>query len=67
MKWKMVTYYVELNGNEDSITDSFTGTVRRARQVRKNCEQLNNELLKRKIYRNYRIVLEKMKGGDAID
>ena len=67
MKWKMVTYYVEFNGNEDSITDYFTGSVRQARQVRKNCEQLNNELLKRKIYRNYRIVLEKMKGGDAID
>ena len=67
LKWKIVTYYVEFNGNEGSITDSFYGSVRQARQVRKNCEQLNNELLKRKIYRNYRIVLEKMKGGDAID
>ena len=63
----MVTYYVEFNGNEDSITYYFTGTVRQARKARKNCEQLNNELLKRKIYRNYKIVLEKMKGGDAID
>ena len=63
----MITYYKELNGYEDSITDYFTATVRQARQARKNCEQLNNELLKRKIYRNYRIVLEKMKGGDAID
>ena len=58
----MVTYYKELNGNEDSITDYFTGSVRQARQVRKNCEQLNNELVKRKIYRNYRIVLEKERG-----
>ena len=57
----MVTYYKELNGNEDSITDYFTGTVRQARQVRKNCEQLNNELVKRKIWRNYRIVLEREK------
>ena len=55
----MVTYYKELNGNEDSITDYVTGTFRQARQVRKNCEQLNNELVKRKIYRNYRIVLER--------
>ena len=50
---------IEFNGNEDSITDYFTGSVRQARQVRKKCEQLNNELLKRKIYRNYRIVIEK--------
>ena len=57
----MVTFYKELNGNEDSITDYFTGTVRQARQVRKNCEQLNNELVKRKIWRNYRIVLEREK------
>jgi len=67
LKWKIVTYYVELNGNVDSITYYFTGSVRQARQVRKRCEQLNKVLLKRKIYRNYRIVLEKMKGGDAID
>ena len=59
MKWKMVTYYVELNGNEDSITEYFTGTVRQARQARKNCEKLGIELVKRKIYRNYRVVLEK--------
>ena len=59
MKWKMVTYYKELNGNEDSITDYFIGSVRRAIQIRKNCEKLCNELVKRKIYRNYRIVLEK--------
>ena len=58
----MVTYYIELNGNEDSITDYFTGPVRQARKVRKNCEQLCNELLKRKIYRNYRIVIEKERG-----
>ena len=63
----MVTYYKEFNGNEDTITDYFTGTVREARRARKNCELLNNELVKRKIYRNYRIVLEKMKGGEAID
>ena len=62
MKWKMVTYYKELNGNEDSITGYFNGSVRRARQVRKNCEKLCNELIKRKIYRNYRIVLEKERG-----
>ena len=55
----MVTYYKELNGNEDSITDYFTGTVRQARQVRKNCEKLCNELLKRKIYRHYRVSLKK--------
>ena len=59
MKWKMVTYYKELNGNENSITDYFTGSVRQARKVRKNCEQLNNALVKNKIYRNYRIVIEK--------
>ena len=59
----MVTYYKELNGNEDSITDYFTGTVRQARQVRKNCEKLCNELLKRKIYRNYRVVIEKVERG----
>ena len=59
MKWKMVTYYKELNGNENSIIDYVTGTFRQARQVRKNCEQLNNALIKNKIYRNYRIVLEK--------
>ena len=48
MKWKMVTYYKESNGHEDSITDYVTATVRQARQIRKNCEQLCNELVKRK-------------------
>ena len=67
MKWKMVTYYIESNGHEDSITDYVTATYRQARQVRKNCEKLCNELVKRKIYRNYRVVIEKVKGGDAID
>ena len=67
MKWKMITYYKELNGYEDSITDYFTATVRQARQVRRNCEKLCNELVKRNVYRNYRIVIEKEKGGDAID
>ena len=67
MKWKMVTYYKEFNGNEDSITDYVEATFKQARQIRKNCEQLCNELVKRKIYRNYRIVIEKEKGGDAID
>ena len=67
MKWKMVTYYKEFNGNEDGITYYFIGSVRQAIQVRKKGEKLCNELVKRKIYRNYRIVLEKMKGGDAID
>ena len=67
MKWKMVTYYKEFNGYEDSITDYINATFRQARQVRKNCEKLCNELVKRKIYRNYRVVIEKVKGGDAID
>ena len=44
----MTTYYKEFNGNEDSITDYVTATFRQARQVRKNCEQLCNELVKRK-------------------
>ena len=72
----MVTYYKEFNGNEDSITDYLDATFKQARQARKNCEQLCNELVKRKVYRNYRIVIEKvkyiyytnpLKGGDAID
>ena len=63
MKWKMVTYYKESNGYEDSITDYVTATVRQARQVRKNCEKLCNELVKRKIYRNYRVVIEKVERG----
>ena len=67
MKWKMVTYYKEFDGNEDSITDYVYATFRKARQIRKNCEQLCNELVKRNVYRNYRIVIEKVKGGDAID
>ena len=57
----MTTYYKEFNGNEDLIIDYVTATFKQARQVRKNCEQLCNELVKRKIYRNYRIVLEKEK------
>ena len=61
MKWKMTTYYKEFNGNEDFIIDYVTASFRLAKQVRKNCEQLCNELIKRKIYRNYRIVLEKEK------
>lgn len=61
MKWKMVTYYIEFNGNEDSITDYFTASVRQARQVRKNCERLCNALLKNKVYKNYRVVIEKVK------
>ena len=40
---------------------------RQARQVKRNCEKLCNELVKRNVYRNYRIVIEKEKGGDAID
>ena len=62
LKWKMITYYKEFNGNEESITDYFTASFRQAKQVRKNCEQLCNELVKRKIYRNYRIVIEKERG-----
>ena len=57
----MVTYYKEINGNEDNITDYLDATFRQARQVRKNCEKLCNELVKRKIYRNYRVVLEREK------
>ena len=61
MKWKMVTYYKELNGDEDSITYYFIASVRQAKKVRKNCEKLFNELLKRKVYRNYRVIIEKEK------
>lgn len=63
----MVTFYKEFNGHEDSITDYVSATFRQARQVKKNCEKLCNELVKRKIYRNYRVIIEKEKGGDAID
>ena len=62
----MVTYYKESNGHEDCITDYVNATFKQARQVRKNCEKLCNELVKRKIYRNYRVVIEKVKGGDFI-
>ena len=56
----MTTYYKEFNGNEDFIIDYFIATFKQAKQVRKNCKQLCNELVKRKIYRNYRVVIEKV-------
>ena len=57
----MVTYYKEFDWNAGAITDYLDATFKQARQARKNCEKLCNELVKRKIYRNYRIVLEKEK------
>ena len=61
IKWKMTTYYKEFDGNEDFIIDYVTATFKQAKQVRKNCEQLCNELVKRKVYRNYRVVIENVK------
>ena len=59
---EITTYYITFEGEEGSVTDHFNATFRQARLTKKKAEMLNDLMIKLKIFKNYRIVLEKERG-----